>query len=870
MNHSCLHRLMALLVFILVAIGANDRVTAAELVRLAPETWDKYAPQGKEVDAIYGDYLLRNDKIVVVIANPIPTRHANMTVRDVGGSIIDLTRVSRQNDQLSCYYPESRRYPLELKELFGEAPDEQGKLARTTHKSDGAKALQIRQPTVGLICQAAADSGKPAVEVTYTLKDGWDHVLVETRYANPHDKPLEVQLIDSLRADRSFEKAPAEQRDWYWVHDVYWQQAYGVLPDGREVRSGTDSGARSATVLRYFHQENNLATIEPGDDSRWRRRIFPADHLLSAKAIAQRLLDVEQARVELVVQDKAARRISGASVTLLQGKEHYGEGKTDDDGKLSFDAPAGTYEVRVEAQGREAKTLSIEVGAEQQVIEMTDAGYVLAEITDEDGEPLPCKVQFRGRDGLADPSFGPDTAEYAVHNLYYSENGRFRQPLAPGGYDVIISYGPEYDAVFTKIETARGRETALRAKLVKSVDTRGWISADFHNHSSPSGDNTASQLGRVLNLLCEHVEFAPCTEHNRIDTYVPHLKRLKVEHLLATCTGMELTGQPLPINHHNAFPLVHKPRTQDGGGPTTDVDPAVQIARLALWDNRSDKLVQQNHPDLGHLFFDKNGDGVPDEGFKDAFGHMDVMEVHPLDNLLKPAVNEVRGQPRNNTIVNWLQLVNRGQRIPGVVNTDAHYNFHGSGFLRNFLKSKTDDPAKIETMDIVHAAERGNVIMTTGPFLEVSMKVPGGEKTVTAGDDLAASGGKVLLSVRVQCPNWFDVDRVQVYLNGRPDELLNFTRATSDRFSDETVKFDEELELQLKRDTHVLVAAMGERSTLGDVMGPTVGKIMPIAVSNPIYVDVDGNGFQPNGDTLGQPLPVKAGAKPANATSPSN
>jgi hypothetical protein len=29
----------------------------------------------------------------------------------------------------------------------------------------------------------------------------------------------------------------------------------------------------------------------------------------------------------------------------------------------------------------------------------------------------------------------------------------------------------------------------------------------------------------------------------------------------------------------------------------------------------------------------------------------------------------------------------------------------------------------------------------------------------------------------------------------------------------------------------------------------------PIAVSNPIFVDVDGNGFQHNGDELGLPLP---------------
>jgi hypothetical protein len=30
----------------------------------------------------------------------------------------------------------------------------------------------------------------------------------------------------------------------------------------------------------------------------------------------------------------------------------------------------------------------------------------------------------------------------------------------------------------------------------------------------------------------------------------------------------------------------------------------------------------------------------------------------------------------------------------------------------------------------------------------------------------------------------------------------------------------------------------------------------PVAFTNPIYVDVDGKGFQPNGDTLGRPLLV--------------
>jgi hypothetical protein len=41
---------------------------------------------------------------------------------------------------------------------------------------------------------------------------------------------------------------------------------------------------------------------------------------------------------------------------------------------------------------------------------------------------------------------------------------------------------------------------------------------------------------------------------------------------------------------------------------------------------------------------------------------------------------------------------------------------------------------------------------------------------------------------------------------------------------------------------------------------------MPIAVSNPIFVDVDGGGFQPNGDDLGVPLPIEDGFRvPAKA-----
>src|ERR1700685_4006932 len=88
-----------------VWFAATVRLSAADLVVLTPQTWDEFAPAGKEVDCIYGDLVLRNDRLVAVIANPVATRNANMTVKNVGGCIIDLSVAAPQNDQLGAFYP---------------------------------------------------------------------------------------------------------------------------------------------------------------------------------------------------------------------------------------------------------------------------------------------------------------------------------------------------------------------------------------------------------------------------------------------------------------------------------------------------------------------------------------------------------------------------------------------------------------------------------------------------------------------------------------------------------------------------------------------------------------------------------------------
>ena len=120
------------------------------------------------------------------------------------------------------------------------------------------------------------------------------------------------------------------------------------------------------------------------------------------------------------------------------------------------------------------------------------------------------------------------------------------------------------------------------------------------------------------------------------------------------------------------------------------------------------------------------------------------------------------------------------------------------------------------------------------------------------------SPGSVVLKVRVQTPNWLEIDRVQVLVNSRQDPRYNYTRKSHPKmFRNGIVNFEEAIQVELERDAHLIVVATGENSNLEKGWGrSSESQMHPVAYTNPIYVDTDGNGFQPNGDTLDHPLLV--------------
>jgi hypothetical protein len=842
------------LVFVAMLVAAA--ADAAELVRLTADNWDQYAPQGKEVDCILGDLVLRNDQLAVVIAMPSANRNANMSIKNVGGCIIDCSRREPTNDQLGAYFPGGGRYVFSDPSKVRCFADDSSAQAIPAGVLAG---VQIR-----VEFQTTVSPRLLKVRNRYILADGDPFVRIETDYENESEEPLSEELVDAIRADRTFTFGTDTLTGMFWAHDDWYRQAYGVLVEGRTIVNDK--------VLKLTRDGSNTVSIPAHSMATVRRRFFPGADRLQLRSVVGRANGLRGSPVELLVKDPAGA-VAGAKVTIKEGQAEIGSGRTDAQGRIEFDLYSEAATARVESPSRPPLTVMLSNRQPGPVTAtMEPCGYVAGNVRSLAGGPIACKVAFRPLRDVEDwprtpdgkfapdkllPFFGPETDDFGVLNLIYSADGEFRTEIAPGTYDVLISHGPEFDVVQKTIEVAAGKETLLQAVLVRSVVTTGWVSADFHSHSSPSGDNVSSQLGRVLNLLAEHVEFAPCTEHNRIDSYLPHLQRLGAVSRMGTCSGIELTGQPLPLNHQNAFPLLATPRQQDGGGPQPDADPVRQIQRLAMWDGGSEKLVQCNHPNIVQMFGDKELDGTPDDGFRDMFAAMDVIEVHPLHYLFSEPVN---GKPGDRRIHHWLQLLNQGIRVPAVVNTDAHYNFHGSGWMRNYVRCSTDDPARIDTLEIVRACEAGKIVMTTGPFLEVSLQSAAAlRKLYGPGEQADIPGGDLMIRVRVQCPNWLDVNRVQIFVNGEPHPELNFTRRTTPGlFGDDVVKFDHTMQLRLPQDAHVIAAAIGEGLKLSRVMGPTYGEYAPIAVANPIFVDVDGDGFSANRAPLTDPLPGTA------------
>jgi hypothetical protein len=165
----------------------------------------------------------------------------------------------------------------------------------------------------------------------------------------------------------------------------------------------------------------------------------------------------------------------------------------DDAGLFELDLPVGSYAGQVIDIGRPAQQVSLVVAEDAVVevhVELPPASAIRFAITDAEGRSIPCKAQFIGIEGTGSPDLGPTNRAHGCRDQYQSETGEFSVQVPAGDYRVIVTHGIEYTHIESVVHVAAGAKVDVAGGLTRVVDTTGWVSTDFHNHSTPSGDNT--------------------------------------------------------------------------------------------------------------------------------------------------------------------------------------------------------------------------------------------------------------------------------------------------------------------------------------------------------------------------------------------
>ena len=868
------HRSRLLLTVLLTLVGIFPAMThAADLVTLGPDNYKEFAPRGKEARACFGDYVLRNDKITLAVADPklmTGRSGSRWSIANVSGALIDLARLDSPGsalgggDMLRAYYPAPFRFKPDAPNFAPEFTNE-----AEAGKLPGREPIHAKRVTL-TVAAYEVGSGKmldelaklppnlrgsplPSVEVSYTLEDGWDYVLVEAKYTNPTEKPFTPDLTTTLRADDLRESGMDFGNQLFFIYDPAWNSAYGVLAS--EHALAPQKTTSIGTKINHAAAQKSDLVIAPGKTLTVTRRLIPARDVFQLKKIAAAQLErlVTSGTVQVETPDGP---LADALVTATLDEKIVGVGRTDKAGKLAVALPAGEIVLSVAPFGQTPKSVKLPVGPVvpgqavgwngMERVAFPKPSVVAAKIVDEQGNPIASKIQIIGVAPTPTPAFFAHTGARAVGNLLYTENGTARQPLAPGKYRAVVTAGPEFDAVTLDLDIAAEKTAPLEATLKRVVNSAGWISADTHTHTAYSGpqdqffvypytpcaetDGTslASPLGRVLNLLCENIEFAPTADHNFITSFEPYLKELRAEGRMATVPGIGLTaGRRHAVAHQNSFPVKWIEGAQDGGAIQRP-EHVAQITWLSQWYNSAEKIIQLDQPCGSPLSISPE---------------VDVLELHRLDAIIE-------GKPTKNAddrTLDWVAALNKGFRIPAVATSHAYTNFHGAGGVRSYIQCSTDDPAKIDAMEIVRSLKRGKTVMTTGPFMQVSVVTPDKKEVdpPATNESLRAENGKVSLHVRVQSSNWAVIDRVQILVSGERLPALNFTRAgNAAMFNSAAMQFDQVIPIELKSDAHLIVVASGKGPDMRD-QNPGREPVTHVAVSNPIFVDAGKKGYEP-------------------------
>jgi hypothetical protein len=768
--------------------GVITRVVSRELVPLT----------GYRVDAKPGDWLLVNAKSVAVVSNE-------------KGNVVDLGAIGGV-DALVNLEPTAygslatERMELESISIVG---GHEGPRAAAGHVLKITKRLLLKPLWLDVFVTFAGD----LLKLESVLRSG-------------SDEPAYAQTLGEIVG---FGNVPTWVEGHGWAtnsgnHSTYFlaRESLGVA-----YALGSDDGR---TLARFgspdpagFHESaetGERTVVVPPRGVSERRRITLAHGTLLADAVQQLPL-VKELATERFELPKGLPEGSVTEVaTCEDDADHPGSAylrfgwKRD---RTHVDIPKGCFGVRFTNDGHApGPWTKLDAFPVDDVTSLfPSAGSLAFEVKDAaTGALVPARLLVRGVRGTTDPSWGDDPVGGAALNVVYTA-GRGERPLPPGRYRVQVHRGPEYSTFERQIEIEAGEKVEIEAEIERVVDTKGWISADLHVHAMPSPDAPAPLSERVLSLAGAGVEVAVATDHNVITDYGPAVRALRLEHEIASIVGDEVTTREPFYGHFNAFPLP----ASAAPIPWKKTTPkAIFDAARALSPGGEPIVVQVNHPRMGDIgYFDLlRLDGRDVARWRERSPlvdtSFDALEVFNGDHYANiPKVESC--------LKDWYALAKAGFRVTATGNSDSHkVAYHEAGIPRNWVRVPDDHPKDLDARAFIDSIRRGRVVVSSGPF--VVLTVNGKE----IGDTVEE--GEVDIRVRVEAPQWIDVDRVEVLIRGEVKHTW------TGPFEAGGLRFDQTTTREVKRGDFVTAVVRGSKAMFYLYRAGA----RPFAFTNPVWV----------------------------------
>jgi hypothetical protein len=511
------------------------------------------------------------------------------------------------------------------------------------------------------------------------------------------------------------------------------------------------------------------------------------------------------------------------------------------DGSFSLRAPAGSYALRaVTSDGREV-TRDFSVDGGPLTLDPIALGSA-ARLRLPRGQTV--HLVFVGEGDTPNPVFQDDLLDFRVNDEAIPSGGatntvslagHAEDPaevrLAPGRYRVFAMRGPEYGLHETRVALAAGEVKTLEiAAPTRAIETPGWIAADMHVHSAQSFDSSFPLARQLSAFAANGAEVLVATEHDRIFEPGAELRRLGLSDRLVALTGVEVTtaftgGEtPHTIGHFNAYPVQRDPLAYRGGAPRAE-GRRLRAVLADLGRGEGTPFVQLNHSRgvLAH----SGGEGA-------YFSHLAVAG-EPYDPTLPLTAEPNRVLIERDPVsglrdldfhgmelirADWLSLLLQGEVRVAIGNSDTHRAGEQAALPRTYVALADDSIAGFDAAPFYGALRAGRAFATTGPMLDAKL----GE----AGPGERFQGAEGALRVTVTAAPWVPVDRLLVHQNG---EII----------AERPVKRGESLTLPLEfdRDAFVVIEVAGLPD---DTWSAVLPGFEPLAITNPIFVDADGDG----------------------------